>query len=125
MNGRGCRAVTLVEVLVALTVLALAGAALASVQLGALRSGRTAQVRQTAAAALAQELLFQRIGPGAATVDCSAAHLEYGWTCQVATACPDHRFGCQVQLVRVVVTPPDGGSLEGTTVRFGPLVERP
>lgn len=119
------RAVTLVEVLVALTVLALAGAALASVQLGALRSGRTAQVRQVAAEALAQELLYQRLGPAATAGDCSAVALEHGWTCEVSTSCPVLEFGCGVQLVEVVVTPPDEAPLSGVSVRFEALLGQP
>lgn len=125
LSARRRAGLSLVEVLVALTVLAVAGAALASVQLGALRSGRSAQAAHVAAAALEQELLFQRVGPVATAGACVAAQLPHGWQCQVSTSCPLATFGCQLQHIQVAVTPPERSALEGVTVRFEPLVARP
>ena len=127
MTGRSHRhaGLTLGEVLVALSVLALAGAALASVQLGALRSGRTAQVRQIAADGLAKELLYQRVGPAAASGACVAAALPAAWTCSVTTSCPVALAGCQLQVIQVVVVPPESDALGGTAVRYDPLVGEP
>lgn len=116
---------TLVETLVALTVLAVAGAALASVQLGALRAGRTAQVRHVAADALALELLYQRLGPVAVAGECSVAALPAGWECSVRLTCPEVAHGCALQLIEVSVTPPEGRPLSGATARFAPLLGGP
>lgn len=119
------RGLTLVETLVALTVLAVAGAALASVQLGALRAGRTAEARHLAADALALELLFQRVGPAASAGACSAAALPAGWLCSVQLTCPDAAHGCSLQVIEVSVTPPEGRALLGATARYAPLVGGP
>lgn len=127
--ARFCRArrrgLTIVEVLIALTVLAVAGAALASVQLGALRSGRTAQERHTAADALAVELLYQRVGPAAQAGNCLVAALPADWQCNVSVSCPVAALACALQVVAVTVTPPEGQPLTGVTARHEMLVGGP
>lgn len=116
----GAGGLTLIEVLVALTVLAVAGGALAYVQLAALRSGATVRERHVVAEALGQELLYQRVGPAALPGACSVARLQHGWQCEVTASCPVASLGCQLQLVQVVVTPQEGPPATGVTVRFHP-----
>lgn len=120
-----CRGLTIVEVLIALTVLAVAGAALASVQLGALRSGRAAQVRHTASDALAVELLFQRVGPAAQAGGCVVAALPAAWECSVHVSCPVAEAACGLQVISVTITPPEGRPLQGVTARYQALVGGP
>ena len=119
------RGLTIVEVLIALTVLAVAGAALASVQLGALRSGRTSQVRHTAADALAVELLYQRVGPAAQAGDCLVAALPAEWQCSVSVSCPVAALACALQVIAVTITPPEGPPLAGVTGRHEALAGGP
>ena len=119
------RGVTSVEVLFARTVRAVAGAALASVQLGALRCGRTSQVRHTAADALAVELLYQRVGPAAQAGNCLVAALPADWQCNVSVSCPVAALACALQVVAVTVTPPEGQPLTGVTARHEMLVGGP
>lgn len=121
----GLSGVTLIEVLVALTVLAVAGAALASVQLGALRSGRAARVGHVAASALAQELLFHRVTSAGITGDCTAVHLQHGWGCQVSASCPDSGLDCALWVIQVTVSTPQGHQFSGVTARFQPPAGAP
>lgn len=124
-RGSRRRGLTIAEVLVALTVLAVAGAALASVQLGALRSGRTSQVRHTASDALEVELLYQRVGPAAQAGGCLVAALPVDWQCSVHITCPVAALACALQVIAVTITPPEGPGLEGVTARYEALVGGP
>lgn len=122
---RSTGGLTLVEVLVALTVLAVAGAALAAVQVAALRSGSTVRQRQAMAEALGQELLYQRLGPSVTPGACAVARLQHGWQCEVMASCSPAGLGCDLRLVRVVITPQEGQPAEGVTARFAPLSGAP
>lgn len=118
---RPASGVTLVEALVALAVLALAGAALASVQLGALRTSRTVQLRQQAAALLEGELLLLRLGAGPAAGECAAEPLPSGWECEVELTCTYLLAPCDLLTFQVRVTPPEGSALTGRGARYAPL----
>ena len=47
------------------------------------------------------------------------------WTCSVTTSCPVALAGCQLQVIQVVVVPPESDALGGTAVRYDPLVGEP
>lgn len=110
--------VTLVEALIAMAVLAIAGGAYASVQLSALRAERLSQERNLVATALQTELLHQRVGPNPSTGTCRVAVVPSEWECQVAAACVSGTAPCSAWAIRVEVTPANGPSLAGSTARF-------
>lgn len=110
--------VTLVEVLAALAVLAVAGGAYASVQLSALRSQHLSQQRNLVASALQTELLHQRVGPAPASGVCRAAVVPVDWQCQVVADCVAGAAPCLAWAIRVEVAPASGAPLAGSTARF-------
>lgn len=109
---------TLVETLVAIAVLAVAGAALASVQLGALRAQRNNRQLHMLATAVEQELLFQRLGPAPASGACQVGQLPPDRDCSVVVSCLGTASPCDLWSVRVQVTAPNGPALTARTVRY-------
>lgn len=114
---------TLVEALMALAVLAVLGGALASLQLGALRSGRTARLRQVGAQLLADELLLRRLAAGQ-PAGC-AVQLMPGWSCQAHSHCHAAWPACLLVSFEVRLVGPDGAELVGHGARFEPLLVPP
>lgn len=88
------RGVTLVEVLVAVALLAALGGALSALQVGTLRANRAAQVRLRAADVLADEVTLQRtlagaslLGSEGAVYVCAFKQMPEDWLCSVTSAC--------------------------------------
>ena len=104
---------TLVEVLVALLVLAVAMLAWARLEARAAQVDRGSQVRREVAAWMRSELRLQRT---LRTSGCGSRVAPAGWRCKVVRTCLGGvAEGCEVESVRVTITPPSGVALSGTT----------
>lgn len=119
-HGRLPRSVglTLVEVLVALLVLAIA--ILAGVRLaGALvRSERQSAARRELASFVRNELRFQR---NVRAHGCVGDSPGPGWSCRVERTCLDGTQPCETEAIRVTVAPPSGRPLVARTAVWWPL----
>jgi len=107
------RGLTLVEVLVALAVLALTLSAVLTLQATALRAERASALRRDLAARVANEMRFQRLSPSPA---CAAqGTLPAGWRCEAAHTCLTSSVGCDAWIVRVRVEATNGAALAAVT----------
>lgn len=113
---------TLLEVVVALAVLAIALLAWVRVQASVARVQRVDSVRRELAGWLGDELRLRR---NVRTVGCRARAVRPGWTCSEIRACLDAGGRCELERVRVTVTGPVGPPLSGTTVVWWPLQAAP
>lgn len=113
---------TLVEVLVALLVLAVAMLAWARLEARAAQVDRGSEVRREVAAWMRSELRLQR---NLRTSECGSRVAPAGWRCKVVRICLGGAAGCEVESVRVTITPPAGVALSGTTAVWWPLQAAP
>ena len=117
---RRCGGLSLVEVLVALAVVAVVALALVGLQVTSLRAARTAAQTRAQAAALDLEAAMVRL-TRPTTGACSAytAHAE----CQLAVTCLDVDASgtCSVEVIEVSVVTPDGRSAKVITARHAAL----
>lgn len=118
---RGARGLTLVEVLVASAVTALALLAWARLGAAAARAERTAEARRQLASWLQSELGLQR--NVAASSSCLAAPPAPGWRCSLARRCLDER--CDSEAIRVTLETAEGRVVRGTTAVWWPLQRAP
>ena len=114
-DGNG---LSLVEVLVALAILALALLAWVSVTGALARAERASEVRRELAAWMRNELRLQR---SARALVCLAEPPSPSWSCRVERSCVGGTPPCEVEAVHVVMVPPDGPGLAGTTAVWWPL----
>lgn len=113
---------TLLEVLVALTILAVALLAWVRLEGALLSSERQSAVRRELASWLRDELRFQR---NLRAAGCVRDPPGPGWSCQVERSCLAFAPPCEAETIRVTVTPPSGPSLTGRTAVWWPLQRAP
>ncbi len=118
---RGAPGITLVEVLVALAVTALA--LLVWVRLGAAtaRAERTAEVGRQLASWLQSELGLQR--NVAASSGCLSLAPVPGWRCSLVRRCLDER--CGAEAIQVTLETAEGRVVRGATAVWWPLQRAP
>ena len=119
-TGRGA-GLTLVEVTVAVAVLAIGLLAWAGVQARLARVERSDQVRRELAASMRNELQVQR---SVRAFGCRS-RVAPGWGCSVLRSCLDGVGACEAEAVRVTITPPGGGPWTGVTAVWWPLQRAP
>ncbi len=124
--ARGAAGFTLVEVLVALAVLAGVGGALLGLQAATARAVRAAERLHTVAALARDELALHRVVTGATSGPCLSSLPGPEWRCAVERSCIATALGpCALVAIRVVVEPPDDAPFEARTVHFPALEGRP
>lgn len=111
---------TLVEVLVAMVLLASALLAWVRVQAAMLHAERSSRVRRELAAWMGNELTLQRNVRARA---CLSSAPGPAWRCEVGRDCvvADVGDACALESIAVTLTPPSGPALAGRTVVWWPL----
>lgn len=126
MTARSTRrdGLTLVEVVIALGMLALVAAAFASLQVTNMRSTRSALESRTAVALLAYESGLRTALPPEDT-ECTAAHwLPLGWTCEVTERC-ESSAACDVISHEIEISLPNARSFSAQIVANARLEAAP
>lgn len=116
---------SLVEVLVALTIMATVAAALFALQAGGLRAARTAALTRQLAAELRLEATLARVLVDPAT-GCRGTNLV--GACDASTTCLDEvvpAAGCDLVRTTIEVTDPGGRVVTLVTVAYAPLEAAP
>lgn len=120
------RGFTVVEVLVALSVLTAVAGALAGLQAATLRARAAAEALHAAAMLGTNELALQRVLVDAESGPCRAPALPPVGECDVVRECLPTLLGpCQVVMVRVTIGMPRGAALVVRSVVFPWLEGRP
>ena len=114
---------TLLEVVLALAIVALALLGWTVLQGRAARAERDSMIRREVAAWMRDELRIQR---NVRAFDCRARPVSPpGWTCSVERTCLDTETPCETESVRVDIAPPQGPALHGATAVWWPLQRAP
>ena len=113
---------TLLEVVLALAIVALALLGWTRLEGRVARVERSSGVRRELAAWMRNELRFQR---NARFDDCRSQPAPTGWSCSVERTCLDGTSPCETESIRVTITPPEGPALSGTTAVWWPLQRAP
>jgi len=117
---------TLVEVLVALAILAAVGGALAGLQQATLKAQRSSAALHVAAAMVADELVLQRVAAFAQGGVCLTQAPSPGFACEVERACVAGALGpCAVVALTVRVLRPFGPALVVRSATFPGLEHTP
>lgn len=114
---------TLLEVLIAMVLLATALLAWVRVQGATLKSERSSRVRRELAAWMGAELSLQR---NVRVRACLAAAPGIAWRCELDRTCVAAGAGgaagtCDVETIRITLAPPSGPPLQGRTAVWWPL----
>lgn len=124
-TGARHRGLSLVEVLVALAIMATVAAALFGLQAAGLRAARTAALTRQQAAELRYEAVLARVVAAAAST-CRGEHVAS--TCTIVTSCIEESgpaTDCHLRRTTIAVTPTDGHTVTATTVGYAPLEAAP
>jgi len=113
---------TLLEVVLALAIVALALLSWVRLEGRVAHVERASLIRREVAAWLRNELRFQR---NVRAFDCRSQPPPRGWSCSVERTCLDGSSPCETESIRVTVTPPEGPALTGTTAVWWPLQRAP
>lgn len=119
--GRGRRrapGLTLVEVLVALAVLAIALLVWVRLDGSLAHVDRASRERRALARAMRNELRLQR---NVRAFACIGEAPRRDWSCEVERSCLRGATACELDRVRVAMKPPTGPGLVGITVVWWPL----
>ncbi len=124
MSARRRRAagLTLIEVLLAMAVVAVALIAWARLEGSMARVRRDQATRRVLASWMRNELRLQRSVRAATCVSQAAPD---GWSCSVARRCLDGTVPCELESVTVRIAPPRGRALVGSTAVWWPLERAP
>lgn len=113
---------TLIEVLMAMVIVALALLAWTRLEARVAQLERSNQVRRELAAWMRSELRIQR---NVRAFTCRSRTAPSGWTCTLTRVCLDVTPGpaapCESESIRVTITSPVGPALTGATAVWWPL----
>jgi Tfp pilus assembly protein PilV len=113
---------TLLEVVLALAIVALALLGWTVLQGRAARAERGTRIRRDVASWMRDELRIQR---NVRAFDCRSRPTPTGWMCSVERTCLDAATPCETESVRVTIAPPEGPALHGATAVWWPLQRAP
>ena len=120
-HGRGA-GLTLLEVVLALVIVALALLGWVRLEGRVAHVERSTRIRRELAAWMGNELRFQR---NVRAFDCRSQPAPEGWSCRVERTCLDGLSPCETESIRVTITPAEGPALSGTTAVWWPLQRAP
>jgi hypothetical protein len=114
--------VTLLEVVVALAVVALALLAWVRLEGHLAQVEHSTRIRRQLAAWMSDELRLQR---AVRSLGCRSRPAPPGWSCIVERSCLEASAPCEMEGIRVTLTPPGGPPWSGATAVWWPLQRAP